>query len=113
MLSIFCSPRRRCRMWPLVAALLLCAAAPALAAPRAVEKRVAPEYPVLALRMRISGVVRVTATVAPDGKVTAAKAEHGNLLLVPAAVTAVRKWKFAPAATASTEIVEVTFDPGG
>ena len=84
----------------------------ALAAPRAVEKRVAPEYPVLAIRMRIGGVVTVTATVAADGRVTAAKAEHGNSLLAPAAVAAVRKWKFAPATDVSTETVNVTFDMG-
>ena len=119
MLSSLFSPSRRrltrmTRGWrrPLASALLLCTAVPALAAPRAVEKRVAPEYPVLALRMRISGVVTVIVTVAADGRVTAAKAEHGNSLLVPAAVAAVRRWKFAPAAAASTETVDVTFDMG-
>jgi TonB family protein len=110
--SLFTPSRRQWWQRPLVAALLLCAAAPALAAARTVEKRVPPEYPVLALRMRISGVVTVSATVAADGRVTAAKAEHGNSLLAPAAVAAVRKWKFAPAAAASTETVDVTFDMG-
>lgn len=109
MLSTLFSPGWR---RPLVAALMLCAAVPSLAAPRAVEKRVPPEYPVLAIKMRISGVVTVTATVAADGRVTAAKAEHGNSLLAPAAVAAVRKWKFAPAADASTEIVNVMFEMG-
>ncbi len=120
MLSILFSPSRRRltrtgRAWRrrLIAALMLGTAIPALAAPRAVEKRVAPEYPVLAIRMRIGGVVTVTATVAADGRVTAAKAEHGNSLLAPAAVAAVRKWKFAPATDVSTETVNVTFDMGG
>lgn len=105
---------RRFRAWQqaVVAALMIGTAVPALGANRAVERRVPPEYPVLALRMRIAGTVTVTATVAPDGRVTTAKAEHGNSLLAPAAVAAVRKWKFAPAAAASTETVDVTFDMG-
>lgn len=106
------SPLWRVRRSAPAAALMLAMAVPALAAARPVEKRVPPEYPVLALRMRISGVVTVTATVDADGHVTAAKADHGNALLAPAAVAAVRKWKFAPAAEASTETIDVTFDLG-
>jgi TonB family protein len=116
--SLFSPSRRRLarmrRAWqrPLIWALVACSAVPALAAGRPVQKRVTPEYPVLALRMRISGVVTVTATVAADGRVTAVKAEHGNSLLIPAAVSAVQKWKFAPAAAPSTETVNVTFEMG-
>lgn len=111
---LFSSSRRRLgpRALRLLLLLFLAAAAPLLAADRPVEKRMAPEYPVLALRMRITGVVKVVATVAADGHVTAAKADHGNSLLMAAAEAAVRKWKFAAADAPSTETVTVNFEIG-
>lgn len=85
------------------------AALPAHAADRKVQRRVTPQYPELARRMHIEGTVRVEANVAPDGKVTAAKAVDGNTLLQSAAVQAIRRWKFVPESTRSTENVEVDF----
>jgi TonB family protein len=76
---------------------------------RGVKSRVAPVYPEIARRMRISGVVTVQATVDPDGKVTDAKAVSGNRALSPAAEDAVRKWRFVPADATSTVTVEITF----
>jgi TonB family protein len=109
------SPRRLRRggIWLFQAAalaLLLAMAIPARAAnDRAVKSRVAPVYPEIAKRMKISGVVTVQATVDPEGKVTDAKAVSGNRALSPAAEEAVRKWRFAPADAQSTVMVEVTF----
>jgi TonB family protein len=109
------SPRRLRRggIWLFRAAalgLLLAMAVPGRAAEdRAVKSRVAPSYPEIAKRMRISGVVTVQATVDPDGKVTDAKAVSGNRALSPAAEDAVRKWRFAPADAQSMVTVEVTF----
>jgi TonB family protein len=76
---------------------------------RAIKSRVAPIYPEIAKRMKISGVVVIQATVEPDGKVSDAKAVSGNHALSPAAEEAVRKWRFAPADAQSTVTVEVTF----
>lgn len=115
-LSLFFSSRRRlAAIWrasqrPLLPVLILLSCIPAWAGDRAVEKRVPPEYPVLARRMRIGGEVKVVATVAANGTVTAAKADHGNTMLAPAAEDAVRKWKFAAADAPSTEIVIVRFE---
>jgi TonB family protein len=109
------SPRklRRGCIWLFQAAalaLLLATAMPGRAADdRAVKSRVAPVYPEIAKRMRISGVVTVQATVDPDGKVSDAKAVSGNRALSPAAEEAVRKWRFVPADAPSTVTVEVTF----
>jgi TonB family protein len=104
---------RRWGIWLFQAAalaLLLAMAMPGRAADnRAVKSRVAPAYPEIAKRMRISGVVTVQATVDPDGKVTDAKAISGNRALSPAAEEAVRQWKFVPADAQSTVNVEVTF----
>ena len=90
--------------------LLLATAMPARAGDgRAVKSRVAPLYPEIAKRMKISGVVRVEAIVAADGTVTDAKAVSGNRTLCPAAEDAVRKWKSVPADAPSTITVEITF----
>jgi TonB family protein len=76
---------------------------------RPIKSRVAPVYPELAKRMKITGMVKLEATVAPDGKVTAVKTVSGSLMLSPAAADAVSKWKYAPAAAASIEEVAVNF----
>src|SRR5208283_5407143 len=62
---------------------------------RAVKSRVAPVYPEVARRMRISGIVKLEVTVDAEGKVTDVKPLSGNGILSSAAQDAVRKWKFA------------------
>ena len=91
-----------------IACLVL--ALPAHADERRVEKRVAPVYPELAKRMRISGIVHVEATVAQDGTVTAAKATTGNKMLTLAAEDAVKRWKFVPGESQSTIGIDVNFE---
>ena len=76
---------------------------------RAVKVRVSPTYPELAKRMRVSGVVRVSATVAPNGSVTATKTVSGNHMLAGAAEDAVQKWKFVSGTEESTVEVDVNF----
>jgi TonB family protein len=76
---------------------------------RAVKQRVAPTYPELAKRMRVTGLVRIAATVAPDGSVTATKTVSGNHMLAAAAEDAVHKWKFVAASDQSTVEVEINF----
>jgi TonB family protein len=76
---------------------------------RPIKVRVAPHYPELAKRMRVSGVVRISASVAPDGSVSATKTLSGNHILATAAEDAVHLWKFVPAPDASTVEVDVSF----
>lgn len=83
--------------------------ASALAEDRKVEHRVPPVYPELAKRMKISGVVKVSVTVAPDGSVLKAQALGGNRMLAPAAEDAVKRWKFATGPAQSTVEVDVNF----
>jgi len=90
-------------------ALLLSLALPARAEERGIKVRVAPVYPEIAKRMRISGVVRVEVTVDPDGKVIDAKAVSGNRALCTAAEDAVRRWRFVPADAQYTVTVDITF----
>ena len=92
-----------------VMVLLAASAVTAHADERAVKARIAPVYPELAKRMRISGTINVQVTVDAEGKVTDARATNGNRLLGGAAEDAVRKWKFAPSDGTSVVTVEVTF----
>lgn len=81
----------------------------AAAEDRAVRSRVAPIYPEIAKRMRVSGAVDIEATVDPSGNVSDAKALDGNRLLAPAAEDAVRKWKFESGPGTTKVKVEVNF----
>ena len=91
-------------------ALVMLGALPAGAASdRAVKSKVPPVYPEIARRLKITGVVKIEASVDADGKVTAVKTVSGNSALSAAAQDAVRKWKFVSGDGTSTVNVEVTF----
>ena len=79
------------------------------ASARKVTSQVAPIYPELAKRLRIQGAVRLEVIIRPNGSVKTAKALGGSPLLVEAAVNAINKWRFEPAPTETTEIVQLTF----
>jgi len=96
-----------CAAFLLVSSLL--GATLAHAADRKVVKRVPPEYPVLALRMKVEGTVRLEADINEDGKVVDVRPVSGHPLLKPAAVACLKKWQFEPASGKSTELVEVNF----
>ena len=75
------------------------------------KTRVAPVYPEVARRMNIEGTVKLAVIVAPNGTVKSSKAVGGHPLLVNAAVTAMKQWKFEAAPTESSGIVEFKFQP--
>lgn len=62
-----------------------------------VIKRVPASYPALARQMRITGIVRVHATVGKNGRIKKANAISGHSMLRQAAVDAVMKWLYSPA----------------
>jgi TonB family protein len=78
---------------------------------RKVATRVEPDYPPV-LRMRqIGGTVRLEVTITPLGTVESAKVLGGNPILAESAVTAVKKWKYMAAQTATTQTVSLVFNP--
>jgi TonB family protein len=78
---------------------------------RKIFTRVEPDYPPV-LRMRqIGGTVKLELTVTAGGSVENAKVLGGNPILAEAAVTAVKKWKYAPADAATAVTVSLVFDP--
>ena len=79
---------------------------------RKVISRVAVTYPKLAQQMRLRGTVKVSATVAPTGKVVKTELIGGSPVFVPYALNAVSLLKWEPGPKETTEIVEIDFVPG-
>jgi TonB family protein len=80
-------------------------------AERKVIITVAPVYPELAKRTRISGLVKLEVVVRANGTVKSTKVVGGNPVLIQPATDAVLKWKFEAAPEDTTEVVRLTFDP--
>ena len=59
-------------------------------------RRVEPRYPYTALVARIEGTVVLTAVISSEGKVEQLQARSGHPLLIPAAIDAVREWRYRP-----------------
>jgi TonB family protein len=78
---------------------------------RRAKSKVQPAYPELARKMNIVGTVKVQVTVAPNGTVKDAKVVGGHPVLAGAALEAIRKWRFEPATTENTGIVDFKFEP--
>ena len=55
-----------------------------------------PNYPALARQARIAGDVNIDAVIDSDGNVVEMQVLNGHPLLIPAAMDALRKWKYRP-----------------
>jgi TonB family protein len=77
---------------------------------RKTKSRIEPAYPELAVRMKISGIVRVDVTVAANGAVKQVKVVGGHPLLTNAVVDAVKRWRFEPGPEETTEKLQFRFD---
>jgi len=75
------------------------------------KTKIMPAYPELARRMNLRGTVKVMVTVLPNGNLKDTKVMGGNPILVNAAMEALKKWKFEPAAEESSGTVEFKFEP--
>jgi len=78
---------------------------------RRAKSKVPPVYPDLARKMNITGTVKIQVVVAANGTVKDAKVVGGHPVLAGAALDAVRKWRFEPAAVESSGVVELKFEP--
>ena len=58
--------------------------------------RVDPRYPQIAINAGISGTVELRAIIGRDGRVRSVEVLSGSALLAPAAVAAVREWRYRP-----------------
>src|SRR5215472_3891520 len=77
---------------------------------RKVTLKTQPQYPALARTMHITGVVKLEATVAPNGTVKSINVKGGHPVLTQSAVTAEGHWKFEAAPHETTELIEIRFE---
>jgi TonB family protein len=78
---------------------------------RRAKSKVQPEYPELARKMNITGTVKIEVVVSTNGTVKDAKIVGGHPVLASAALEAIKKWRFEPAAMESSGIVDFKFEP--
>jgi len=78
---------------------------------RRAKSKVAPNYPELARKMNITGTVKVEVVVAPNGTVKEARVVGGHPVLAAAALDAAKKWRFEPAGSESSGIIDFKFEP--
>jgi outer membrane biosynthesis protein TonB len=100
----------------LALAVFVAGAAPAPAQKTSKSERrvlvsVKPVYSDFLRRSQIGGLVRLKATVSPEGKVTNVDIIGGNPILAESGSAAVMQWKFAPAAAQSIEEISLSFNP--
>ena len=70
-----------------------------------------PNYPEILKHAQVGGLVRLKATVLPNGSVTNVETIGGNPILAENATAAVKKWKYAPAPTQTVEDISLVFSP--
>jgi len=70
-----------------------------------------PDYPLTMRSAHIGGMVRMNVTVSPVGNVIKIELIGGNAVFSESAIKAVMKWKYAPAATETTDEVQFRFNP--
>jgi TonB family protein len=76
---------------------------------RRAKSKVQPAFPELAKKMNISGTARIAVTVAPNGTVKEAHIVGGHPVLAGAALDAAKKWRFEPAPTETTGVIDFKF----
>jgi TonB family protein len=78
---------------------------------RRAKTKVQPFYPELARKMNITGTVKIEVVVAPNGSVKDARVVGGHPVLASAALDAAKKWRFEPAGSESTGVIDFKFEP--
>ena len=73
--------------------------------------RVEADYPDALKKLFIGGVVRVEVDVSPNGFVKNVKLLGGNPILGQSTMKAVKRWRYAPAASEEKLTVKLEFDP--
>jgi len=86
-------------------------AAQAQTSERKVKFKITPQYPDMARKLGLTGVVKLEIVVAPNGNVKDTKVIGGHPILVNAAVDAVKRWKFESASAESINTLEFKFQP--
>jgi len=78
---------------------------------RRAKNKVQPSYPELARKMNLAGTVKIEIVIAPNGTVKGARVVGGHPVLANAAMDAAKKWRFEPASTESSGVIDFKFEP--
>ena len=65
-------------------------------AKKAAIQKPAPEYPMVARQLKVTGKVNLDVLIADDGSVAEVRIVSGTPILTKPAVDAVKKWRFRP-----------------
>jgi len=79
---------------------------------RTLITRVEPEYPETLRRLRIGGTVRLRVTISAKGNVEYVQLLGGNPILGESAISAVKRWVYAPSHSRTAAEVSIPFDTG-
>jgi TonB family protein len=71
----------------------------------------APPYPEVARKFRLTGNVKVQVVIATDGHIKSVKPIGGHPVLVDAVKETLKEWKYAPASSETTTVLEFDFHP--
>ena len=77
---------------------------------RKVRSRTMPDYPAIAKQLKITGKVKLAATISADGHVVSTHVVGGSPVLVTACADALKKWRYEPGPKETSEVVEFDFD---
>jgi len=80
---------------------------------RKVIYKVTPEYPDIAKKIKLSGTVKLSVQVGPNGRVLSTRILGGHPVLAKFATDAVQRWRFEPSLQSTEEVVQVDFEPEG
>src|SRR5271157_3981071 len=69
----------------------------------------APEYPDIAKKMKLTGVVKIEVLIGADGEIKASNVVGGHPILADAAEKALKKWKYAPGNSETKALLEFKF----
>jgi TonB family protein len=78
---------------------------------RKLVTRVEPEYPAILRVRQIGGTVRLEVTITAKGTVKSVALIGGNPILAEAAISAVKRWIYAPGDAVSSAQIAVEFNP--
>jgi TonB family protein len=103
----------RKKWWKAIIVTVFCFAAADLSGQesRKAIAQPAPMYPAMAKQFQLSGTVKVQVVIAPDGQIKETRVLGGHPLLAESALSALKKWKFAPSKEETTQILEFNFKP--
>ena len=97
------------KCWMVVALMFFVALTAAAQDGRRLVSNPQPEYPEIARKMNLSGVVKIEVVIGSDGEIKNAKVVGGHPVLADSSLKALKKWKYAPGSSETKELLEFKF----